>query len=137
MEGGHGLSGDPMNVARLAELGVVYIILAHLRFMGLAGCAKGYQKMTFSRFGNLLICLALALACLPACAQISFSGQITQNSTSQVVNLGNPAYYADTVTSVDASTQGVLSCSVYPVVLLPDSARQLADRDGADKPVSG
>lgn len=41
VEGGHALSGDPDNVKELEQSGVTYLILAHLRYMGLAGCAKG------------------------------------------------------------------------------------------------
>jgi len=46
MEGGHGLSADPGNVKVLENMGVTYIILAHLRYMGLAGCAKGLPCKT-------------------------------------------------------------------------------------------
>lgn len=46
MEGGHGLSGNPGNVETLADSGVVYITLAHLRYMGLADCAKGLPCKT-------------------------------------------------------------------------------------------
>jgi microsomal dipeptidase-like Zn-dependent dipeptidase len=46
MEGGHGLSGNPGNVDKLSSRGVAYITLAHLRYMGLAGCAKGLPCKT-------------------------------------------------------------------------------------------
>jgi microsomal dipeptidase-like Zn-dependent dipeptidase len=41
IEGGHALAGDPDHVKELAKSGITYLILAHLRYMGLAGCAKG------------------------------------------------------------------------------------------------
>lgn len=48
VEGGFALSGRPENVAKLADLGVCYIVLAHLRYMGLAGSAQGLPcKTTF------------------------------------------------------------------------------------------
>jgi microsomal dipeptidase-like Zn-dependent dipeptidase len=48
MEGGHGLGTDPGFVDVLANQGVAYIILAHLRYMGLASVAKGLPcKGTF------------------------------------------------------------------------------------------
>jgi membrane dipeptidase len=46
VEGGFALSGKPENVANLADLGVCYIVLAHLRYMGLAGSAQGLPCKT-------------------------------------------------------------------------------------------
>ena len=46
IEGGHALSGNPQNVEILAAKGVCYLILTHLRFMGLASCAKGLPCTT-------------------------------------------------------------------------------------------
>jgi microsomal dipeptidase-like Zn-dependent dipeptidase len=40
VEGGHALSGDPANMQRLAEIKACYLTLAHMRYMGLASCAK-------------------------------------------------------------------------------------------------
>jgi microsomal dipeptidase-like Zn-dependent dipeptidase len=41
IEGGHVLAGDPGHLKELEDSGITYVILAHLRYMGLAGCAKG------------------------------------------------------------------------------------------------
>jgi microsomal dipeptidase-like Zn-dependent dipeptidase len=46
IEGGHALSGDPANVQLLAQMGVCYFIFTHLRYMGLASCAKGLPCKT-------------------------------------------------------------------------------------------
>lgn len=46
VEGGQSLSGNPDHVRELEGAGVVYIVLAHLRYMGLAGCAKALPCKT-------------------------------------------------------------------------------------------
>ena len=46
VEGGHALSGNPANVERLAQIKACYLTLAHMRYMGLASCAKALPCKT-------------------------------------------------------------------------------------------
>ena len=45
VEGGHGLSGNPANVRRLAERGIAYITIAHLFYRGVATCANPFPHL--------------------------------------------------------------------------------------------
>ena len=58
----------------------------------------------------------LLLVCLPAAAQVTFSGRITVNTVNTTVDLANPAYYDATITSYDVSTPGALTCTGYPTI---------------------
>lgn len=53
------------------------------------------------------IAAILLLACLPAAAQLTFSGKITVNTVNTTVDLVNPAHYDTTVISYDVSTPGM------------------------------
>src|SRR5207245_4495534 len=50
VEGGHGLGGDPANVARLRGRGVVYLIVAHLFYRGAATCVNAFPDLDDALF---------------------------------------------------------------------------------------
>jgi len=62
------------------------------------------------------IAVILILLCLPAAAQVTFSGKITVNTVNSTVDLANPVYYDATDTSLDVRTPGALTCAGYPNV---------------------
>jgi microsomal dipeptidase-like Zn-dependent dipeptidase len=45
MEGGFGCGGDPGNIEKLRELGVAYLILAHLTYRNIATCANSIPHL--------------------------------------------------------------------------------------------
>jgi membrane dipeptidase len=74
VQGGHSLSGDPTNVARLRELGVLMLAPAHVMDNALVGSATGLRAGGLTDHGREVIAAAQAAGLIVDLAHMSLAG---------------------------------------------------------------